>query len=164
MLVSKNVIWQIKRYKMNNVYISSSELDDLLNNLTPTEIRLYNHVKSGALQNVDTTFFSSKSLAQSLGTTPKTIDNLKALLKKKGYLVIDRFKDNRGELMVRAVIGKDQVVLYNLGLNMEITNAKAYSKLLKLFPIDDTNLTQDAREELVVKLNEYYEVNKQDFN
>jgi hypothetical protein len=163
MLVNKNIIWQIKRYKMSNVYISSSELADMLDHLTNAELKLYNHIKGGVVKQVDETFFTRKSIAEVLNISPRSVDNLKAALKKKGYLIIDKFKDNRGKQMVRVIVGKDQVILYNLGLNLEITNAKAYNQLLKLYPVTDANLTESQRKLMIEDLNKYYLEHKHEF-
>ena len=156
MLRHTQVIYHIKRYAMTNVYISASENMDLLDNLTNTENKLYTLLKSSVLRNPTADFFSTVSLANEIGVSANTLKNAKSALKKKGYALIIKFKDENQSTVVRVVVGKDQVELYNLGVMVEITNTKAYNEMLKQFPITDAKLSDDQRSEMVKKLNEHY--------
>jgi len=156
MLKNRQVIFHIKRYAMTNVYISTSEMDDLIDNLNPTEMKLYNLLKGSALINPSVNYFDSDNLAMLLKTTTNTINKSKSILKQKGYALIVRFRDESKEPMVRVIVGKDQVYLYNLGLKYEITNSKAFNRLLNKFPIMDNSLTVAQREEAVKEFNKYY--------
>lgn len=156
MLLNKQVIYHIKRYNMTNVYISAYEQMDIYDNLNTTEGRLYTLLKSSVLSNCTPEYFTSANLAKELNVSVSTLDNTKSSLKKKGYALIIKFKDESLRNMVRVVVGKEQVTLYNLGVMVEITNAKAYNKLLKKFPITDSNLNDADREILVEQLNKHY--------
>lgn len=144
---------------MTNIYISTGELKAMLDELTPAEMGLYNLVKGSVMSNEAPIFYESKSLAISLGIKTTSVANLRSSLRTKGWLLITKFKDERGEPMVRVVIGKDQVTLYNLGLNVEITDAKAYKNLVKMFPFDDPETTLEERKALVAQANQYYKEN-----
>jgi DNA-binding MarR family transcriptional regulator len=148
---------------MTNVYISASEQMDVYNNLTVTEGKLYTLLKSSPMLNPDTEYFTSKNLAKVLEISISTLDNAKSALKKKGYALVIRFKDENQKNIVRVVVGKDQVELYNLGILCEITSARAYNKLLKKFPVTNPTLTEDQRNQLVNDLNEYYAEHAQEF-
>lgn len=163
MLRHTQVIYHVKRYAMTNVYISASEQMDIYDNLTATEGKLYTLLKSAVLRNPTPEFFSTKSLAKELGVGTSTLDNAKSALKKKGYALVIKFKDENQRTVVRVVVGKDQVVLYNLGVMVEITNTKAYNKLLKQFPVTNPTLTDAEREQLVAQLNQHYLENSSEY-
>ena len=148
---------------MTNVYISASESMDLLDHLTNTENKLYTLLKSSVLRHCTPDYFSSCNLAKELNIGVSTLDNAKSALKKKGYALVIKFKDENQRDMVRVVVGKDQVTLYNLGVMVEITNAKAYNKLLKQYPITDPKLSEPERTQMVEALNKYYSEHSNEF-
>jgi DNA-binding MarR family transcriptional regulator len=141
---------------MSNVYVSTDECRDLLKHLTPTEHELYVLLKGSILRNPTPKYFTNENLAKELGVAESTLKNAKAGLKKKGYAVVVHFKDERKQPMVRLVVGLEQVELYNLGVNVEITNAKAYDKLLQKFPVTNPTLSENQREEMIEELNQYF--------
>lgn len=155
-LTNKQIIWHVKRKSMRNVYIDTFELEDLLSNLKPTELRLYNHIMGLVIKNPTLEALSTPALAKALNASESTIKKSRAALTAQGYLVIKKFKDEDGDSLVRVVIGKDQVILYNLGLKVEITDAKAYKDLEKRFGFTNKKLTLEERKEAVTRANEYY--------
>lgn len=156
MLKSKQVVWHVKRKTMRSVYIDPYELLELMDWLKFPEIRLYAHIVALAIKDTTPDDFSTKTLAKALNASESTIKNARAGLSKKGYLIIRKFKDESGDPMVRVVVGRDQVTLYNLGLKVEITDAKAYRELVKQFDFDNPKLTKEAREKAVKAANEHY--------
>ncbi len=156
MLKNKQVIFHIKRYAMSNVYISTAEAMDLLTNLTPTEHALYITIKGSVLLDVGPDWFKNKALATTMSVAESTIKNARSSLKKKGYMVIKSFLDEDSTAMVRVVLGKDQVTLYNLGLKVEISDARAYKELTEKFDILNPTLSKEQREEHVRAANEHY--------
>lgn len=141
---------------MRNIYIDTFELEDLLNNLKPTELRLYNHIMGLVIKNPAVEDLNTPALAKALNSSVSTIKKSRATLTSQGYLVIRKFKDEDGDALVRVVIGKDQVTLYNLGLKVEITDAKAYKELDKKFGFTNPKLSREESAEAVKKANEYY--------
>jgi len=130
---------------------------DLLSNLTPNEIKMYTLLKHSVLdKRITPTYFEDLNIAEKLGISAATVKKMRSILKTKGYALVIKFKDEDGDPMVRVVVGTDQVELYNLGVKAEITNTKAYKKLLQLFPVTDPNLTPEQREKLVEGLNQHY--------
>lgn len=156
MLSNKQIIWQVKRKAKRNVYIDTNELADLIRNLRPTELSLYNHLMGMVITNPTIEDFSTKALAYALGTSEGTIKKARATLTTLGYLVIKKFKDERGLSVVRVVIGKDQVELYNLGLNVEIRDASKYRELCEMFNLLDPQIPDSLRAERVKEANTYY--------
>jgi Iap family predicted aminopeptidase len=157
MLHCKQVIYQVARGGVRNVYITTEEMLDLLSNLTPNEVKLYTVLKHTALdKQITPAFFEDQNLSEKLDVSKATVKKMRSVLKTKGYARIIKFPDEDGTPMVRVVVGKDQVELYNLGVKAEITNARAYKKLLQQFPVTDKSLTQEEREQEVKDLNQYY--------
>lgn len=139
------------------MYITTTEMMDLLNNLTPNEIKMYTLLKHSVLdKRITPVYFEDLRIAEKLKVTESTVKKMRSVLKTKGYALIVKFKDEDGDPMVRIVVGKDQVELYNLGVKAEITNAKAYNKLLQMFPVTNPTLTKEQREKMVEDLNQYY--------
>jgi hypothetical protein len=164
MLQNKQVVFHAKRKAMRNIYVDGKELDDLLNNCTTGEMRLYSLLVNSVLINPSPEYFETKNLAKALDVSEGTIKNARSGLTKKGYIIINKFKDENGEPMVRVVIGKDQVELYNLGLKVEIKDSRAYKKLCKEFPITDPNLSIDERKKLVEQANRAYQTNPEQYS
>lgn len=163
MLVNKQVLFHVKRYAKSNVYISATEAKDLLDNLSTMENKIYITLKESVMQNPTPDFFTSANLAVVLQASPSSIDNARSKLKTKGYAQIIHFRDENKRPMVRVVIGKDQMRLYSLGVMCEITNAKAFNKLLDMFPVLDPKYTEDERQDIVNQLNQHYIENKGEF-
>lgn len=163
MVKNKVVIYHLRRKTMSNAYISTKEFDELMQNLTPVEARLYNCVYGSILVNPGVEYFSDSSLSAVLNVPAGSIANAKTGLKQKGYLLLARFKDDRGTPCIRVIIGKEQVELYNMGITGEITNLKAYSKYKDQFRLTDPTLTPDQQKDAVEAFNEYYNENKAEF-
>lgn len=149
---------------MSNAYISTKEFDELLQNLTPVEARLYNCVYGSILVNPDVEYFSDSNLSAILNIPTGSIANAKSGLKQKGYMLLSRFKDERGTPCIRVIIGKEQVELYNLGITAEITNLKAYNQLKGKFRLLDPSLTAAEQAKAVADFNEYFKEHKSEFN
>lgn len=149
---------------MSNAYISTKEFDELLQNLTPVEARLYNCVYGSILVNPDVEYFSDSNLSAILNIPTGSIANAKSGLKQKGYMLLSRFKDERGTPCIRVIIGKEQVELYNLGITAEITNLKAYNQLKGKFRLLDPSLTATEQAKAVADFNEYFKEHKSEFN
>lgn len=156
MLKNKQVIWHVKRKTMRNVYVDTVELEDLLTNLKPVELRLYNYLMGLAVKNPSTDAFETKAMADVLNVAQGTIKNARASLKHKGYLVIRKFTDESGDSMVRVVLGKDQVQLYNLGLKVEITDSSQYKALAEMFMFNDPTMSPEERKERAEAANTHY--------
>jgi len=156
MLKNKQVIYHIKRGNMRNIYITTSELLDLLGNLTPNEVNLYTVLKHSLLINPQVDYFSDDNLAKEINVTPSSIKKMKSVLKTKGYALISKFKDENQNPMVRVVVGKEQIALYNAGLMVEITDASAYNQMIKKYDLLNPSLTEEQRKELVAKINKEY--------
>jgi len=163
MLKNKSITFFVKRYVATTVYLSVKETQDLITQLTASEAMLYTEIKGMVLESPDASQLKNAALAARLNTPERTIINAKASLKKKGYMVITFGTDGDGDTTAQVYLGKDQVELYNLGLKVEITDARAYKKLLKRFPIDNPTLSQEERIKLVKAFNEYYENNREEF-
>lgn len=148
---------------MSNVYISATELDDLIQNLNVPEMRLYSAVVNSCLQNPSVDFYSNESLAALLSTSVGSIKNAKTGLKQKGYLLLIPFKDERTFPCMRVIIGKEQVALYNMGITAEITNPKAFDKLLAQFRLNDPSLSHEEKTQKVNEFNEYYKEHRAEF-
>ena len=144
---------------MSDMYISFNELNALLSDLAPQEIKFYSLVKQMALTNAEATDLKNPQLARALGITERGISNIKTSLKQKGYLVITFCTDSEGDLLAQVYIGKDQVALYNAGLKVEISNAKKYNELLRKFPqILDTSVPLEQRKEMAKQANEFFDL------
>lgn len=141
---------------MNNIYCSNHEIRMMLDELTPNEIKLYTHVRDMALSRTPAEMLKNKELASLLELSSQAIAKLKSSMKKKGYMVITFGKDGDGDLTAQVHIGKDQVALYNLGLKVEITDAKSYRELDKKFGLTNPTITPEQRLEAVKQANEYY--------
>lgn len=149
---------------MSNAYISTKEFDELLQNLTPVEARLYNCVYGSILVNPDVEYFSDSNLSAILNIPTGSIANAKSGLKQKGYMLLSRFKDERGTPCIRVIIGKEQVELYNAGITAEVTNLKAYNQLKSKFRLLDPSLTAAEQAKAVADFNEYFKEHKSEFN
>ena len=159
LLRNKSIIFFIKRLAMSDIYISFNELNALLSDLSPQEIKFYSLVKQMALTNAEATDLKNPQLARALGITEGGISNIKTSLKQKGYLVITFCTDSEGDLLAQVYIGKDQVALYNAGLKVEISNAKKYNELLRKFPqILDTSVPLEQRKEMAKQANEFFDL------
>ena len=156
MLNDKSVTFYIKRLSMNNIYCSNNEIRVMLDELTPNEIKLYTHIRDMALNRTPAEMLKNKELASLLELSTQAIAKLKSSMKKKGYLVITFGKDGDGDLTAQVHIGKDQVALYNLGLKVEISDAKQYRELDKKFGFTNPTLDKKQRSEAVKQANEYY--------
>lgn len=156
MLKNKQVIFHIKRKAMRNVYIDCAELDDLVNNCRPAEIKLYNLLVQSVLLNPSVEYFSTSNLALSSGLSVDTIKKARANLINQGYILLCKFKDESNEPMIRVIVGKEQVELYNLGLKVEIQDAKAYKKLVQEFDFTNPALSTEVRKERVTQANHAY--------
>ena len=156
MLKHRQIFFHIKRKAMSNVYITSNELIDLVNNLSGTELKLYSLLHNSAMLNPTVDYFEDINLAKELQVSDGTVRNAKSALKQKGYALIIKFKDEDNNPCLRVIVGKEQVNLYNLGIKCEITNSKAFNRLLSKFPIMDSSLTAAQREEAVKEFNKYY--------
>lgn len=150
----KRVIYFIKRKTMSNVYISLTELKDVKKNLTSTEQDLFFVLYYAILKNPTPEYFENKNLANELGLSVGSIKNAKTGLKQKGYALIEKFKDNYNETFVKIIIGKDQVELHNLGLNVEITNLKDYKKIAEQYDLLNPKLSLQKRKHIVNKINQ----------
>ena len=148
-------IYMVKRRAMSNIYLEENEISDLLTNLKPTEIRVYTHLKFSPKYNLAPEAFKPDALANRLGMPTKTIRNALSALKTKQYAMLEFFRDNRKNLGVKVIVGKDQVELYNLGLDVEISDAKTYREVLRMFPINDHNLPLSERKNMVEAANDY---------
>ena len=148
-------IYMIKRLSSTNIYITHAEHVDLLDNLTAGELKLYSYLKFSPLCNRPPELFKADALACALNVNVQTIRNNLSSLRKKGYALIEFFKDERKALGVKVVVGKDQVELYNLGLDVQISDAQTYQKVLDRFPITDPTKTLDERRLLIEQANEY---------
>ena len=155
MFQNKLSIYMVKRMSNSNIYISHTEQVDLLDNLSTSELKLYSYLKFSPLFNRTPADFKADVLAHALNMAPQTVRNNLTSLKRKGYARIEFFTDERKELVVKVVVGKDQVELYSLGLDVEITDSKQYNAMLQKFPITDPTLPLDVRKELVQQANEY---------
>ena len=159
LLRNKSIIFFIKRLAMSDIYISFNELNALLSDLSPQEIKFYSLVKQMALTNAEATDLKNPQLARALVITEGGISNIKTSLKQKGYLVITFCTDSEGDLLAQVYIGKDQVALYNAGLKVEISNAKKYNELLRKFPqILDTSVPLEQRKEMAKQANEFFDL------
>lgn len=149
---------------MRNVYIDCDELDDLVDNCRPAEIKLYNLLVQSVLLNPSVDFYSTANLARSLEMSEGTLKKARASLMLKGYILLCKFRDETNEPMIRVIVGKEQVELYNLGLKVEIQDAKAYRKLVKEFDFIDPTLSLEERKDRVKKANTAYATNPQEYN
>jgi hypothetical protein len=163
MLKHKTIIFHLRRKSMSNVYISASEMDDLIQSLNSTELRLYSLVFNSILQNPTIEYFSDQSLAAALSQAVSSVKNAKSGLKQKGYLLLVKFKDERNFPCLRVIIGKDQVALYNMGITAEVTNPKAFNKLFSQFKLNDPTLSHDEKAQKVTEFNEYYKEHRAEF-
>ena len=156
LLKNKQVLWHVKRKTMRNVYIDTVELADLIDNLKPIELKLYNYLMGLVVKNPSVDAFETATIANELNCAQGTVKNARAALTTKGYLVIRKFRDESGDPMIRVVLGKDQVELYNLGLKVEITDSKHYRQLVDQFQFNDPKLTPEQRAERVKEANDFY--------
>ena len=163
MLKHRQIFFHVKRKARIDVYITGNELEDLIDNLSSTELKLYSKLHNSILHNPTIEYFTDENLSKELNLSIGSIKNAKTGLKQKGYALIVKFKDELGKPCLRVIVGKDQVTLYNLGINVQITNAKAFNKLLDRFPVLDPNITQQQREDYVKQFNEYYLENLNEF-
>lgn len=161
MLKYNSVIHHIARTKgKTNLYITEEETLDLLDNLTPNEHKFYAFCKFSPLKNHTPEDFTSAGLAEHLGMSVKSVDTVKGSLRKKGYVVIRKFKDERGLTLVRVIVGKEMVLLYNCGLNVAITDSKAWPTMIRKFPqILEANVDPAARKAWIDEMNQYYKDN-----
>lgn len=148
---------------MRNIYLTTEEGLDVVSNLTPAEVKLYMLLKHSPMLNPDLSYFDDGNLANELGVTPNTVKKLRSNLKTKGYAYIVKFKDEDGEPMVRVIVGKNQLELYNLGMKYEVTNAKAYKRLLNRYPINNSTLSTEEREKMVADMKAEYLANPELF-
>ena len=156
MLKNKQVVFHVKRYVMSNVYISADENIDLIDNLTPAEHKLYSIVKRSIMINPKPEYFDNGNLANEIGVNTNTLAKLRSNLKTKGYLLITKFKDEDGDPMVRVVVGKDQVALYNKGIKVEITNAKQYKEMINKYDLLNPSLSKDELADRIDQANKEY--------
>ena len=152
----KLIFFHVKRKSMSNVYISATELRDLIKNLTSTELELYSVLHESVLKNVTPDYFDSNNLAKELKLSVSSIKNAKTGLKQKGYALINKFKDDQNKDCLRIIVGKEQVELYNLGLTVEITDTKFYNEMVKHYDLFNPTYTKQQREEIIKQINEEY--------
>ena len=158
LLRNKSVIFFIKRLAMSDIYISFNELNALLSDLSPQEIKFYSLVKQMALTNAEASDLKNSQLAKELGISEQVVSNIKTSLKQKGYLIINFSKDAEGDLLAQVYVGKDQVALYNAGLKVEISNSKKYNELLRKFPqLLDTSIPLEQRKEMAKQANDFFD-------
>lgn len=156
MLKYRQIFFHIKRKTRIDVYLSMAEHMEAHSNLTSAEYRLFMLLHNSVLLNPTVDYFEDASLATELDLSISSIKNARIGLRQKGYALLIKFKDESNEPCLRVIVGKDQVALYNLGIKAEITNAKAFNKMLEMFPVLDPNLSQADRDELVKGYNKYY--------
>ena len=156
MLINRQIIFHIKRKTMRRIYLEPLELDELIQALTTSEFRLYAHIMGLALANPVISDFTTQEFAAALQLSVGVIKNARASLQRKGYLLIKKFRDEDGDPMVRVVLGKDQVGLYNLGLKVEILDGKAFKELVIRFDFMNSTLTSEQRSLAVEAANKYY--------
>jgi hypothetical protein len=89
------------------------ELLNMCNILTKTEYNLYLLLGSLCEQDKDIETYKDSSLAKELDLSLSSVANAKTGLKQKGYALILWFKDEKNKPVLRVVLGKDQVELYN---------------------------------------------------
>jgi hypothetical protein len=163
MLRRQQIFFHIKHNKPRSVYIEINECRELHNILKPSEFELYMVLLHSILKNPTTDYYSTDSLCKELKVSKGTLHNVKSALKSKGLAEIIPFRDERNEPCLRVIVGRELMLLYSLGVNIAITNAKAYDKLVDKFPITNPDLTTEEREKLVTDCNQYYLDNPQEF-
>lgn len=160
MLVNKQVIFHIMRNAKRTIYLTTSEVLDLQKNCTPLEFQLYTILKhSGCIQPTPD-YFDDQNLADVLDTSLSTLRNAKSGLKTKGYALIKRFKDERGDKIIKIIVGQDQFKCYEIGLNVEITDSRRFKELIEDNNLFDTKLTDVDRMNMVDKINKEHRENK----
>lgn len=141
---------------MSRTYLDTTELDEMIQALTTTEFRLYVYILGLVNKNANTNNFTTDDFAAALQLSVGAIKNARSSLQRKGYLIIKRFKDEDGEPIVRVVLGKDQVELYQLGLKVEIRDGKAFKELVARFDFMNPSLNSEQRRCAVETANKYY--------
>lgn len=157
MLKNTQVIYHIKLHNGREVRFSLAEYNDLNENLTQPEKKLYEILKNAWELNVPPEYFKTQNLAKLMHINAKTCTVVKSRLKTKGYAQIRFFKDENNKQMVRVVVGKEQMVLYQLGVLRQIMDSAQYDALLEEYPITDPDLSTEEREDLIQQFNSNYE-------
>ena len=148
-------IYMIKRMASSNIYISPKEGEDILDNLNTGEHKVYHYLRHSPLFNRTPEEFKPAAIAAYTNQALKTVQNQLTSLKKKGYAEIVWFRDERNNQGVKVIVGKDQMLLYKLGLDVQITDGKQYNQILEKFDILNPTLSDTDRQELVKQANEY---------
>ena len=156
MIKYETIFYHIKRKTMNNIYITSYELRDLIDNLTTGELKLYSVLYEAILKNPHTDYFSDVNLAKECGYTVSSLNTAKSGLKQKGYALIVKFKDETNTSCMRIIVGQDLVKLYNLGVKVRINDSKHYKEMLKKYDLFNPTYTIQQREEIIKQINEEY--------
>ena len=155
MLKNVLILFMVKRAANVNIYLSYEELVDIQENLSTGEQRLYTYLRYAPLKQLTPEDFKSEALAAATKVASKTVQNTLSALKRKGYAQIVFFLDERGNQGVKVIVGKEQVQLYTLGLDVCITDAATYQQILKRFPLDNDTVPLEQRKQMVKEANEY---------
>lgn len=155
MLKNVLILYMVKRAANVNIYLSYDELVDIQENLSSGEQRLYTYLRYTPLKQLSPEDFKADALATAINAASKTVQNMLSALKRKGYAQIVFFTDERGNQGVKVVVGKEQMQLYNLGLDVCITDAAAYQQILKRYPLDNDTVPLEQRKQMIKEANEY---------
>ena len=153
-------VFYMRTNKMCNRYLTSNEIREMVRELSPSEIDLYIAVRDLSYVKPEAYKLKNKYLAELIGTTEKLLSKQKSSLRKKGYMLIEHYKDPRGDAMVNVVLGKEQVMLYELGLKVRIVDYKAFKKLNAVYGLFDENITLEERKERLKAMLEDNEANR----
>ena len=155
MLKNNLTLIAVKRMPSSQYYPGLKEELDLLDSLSTSEYKVYLFLNYSPIRNLAPEDYSAEAISTELGLAVKTVQNALSALKKKGYANLVWFKDERGSQGVKVIVGKEQMQLYALGLDVCIKDAKLYNELLSKFPVNDPSLDIEKRKALVKEANEY---------
>jgi hypothetical protein len=132
----RTIFFHIEEYPFNydSSEITYTDIDDLKQNLNTLELEIYKFlVESQYKKNVNTKMFSDINLSQKFNISLSTLRNTKVSLKKKGYVLIKKFKDETGQTCLRIIVGLWQVIAYNFGIKARYLDD---SHLIDLFNLN----------------------------
>lgn len=153
---NKTIMFFSKVYAKSSVYLSIPEALDISDNLTPSERTMYITVKGMMLSKPDVSILSTAGLARACKLPAKTVTNVRSTLRKKGYLLINFYRDHEKLKRADVVIGKEPVELYNAGIRVDITSIQAYTQVRDRLRFDDPKMTAAMRNRVVEEINSEY--------
>ena len=153
----------LKHIKSSHIYPSSELMIELLDNLSPTEVKLYLYYGYAPLTNPDKNYFSNETISNNLKIPIGTVKNAKHALKRKDYLRLSTYANNNGQKILKIILGRENTILHDLGFEARVVKPALRNRLLHKFNFEDPNIGLTERKELLSQANQYIKNNPTEF-